>query len=138
MRHRIEFDEDGAPLRRTTPPPGDFEDARPGIASDAAAWGDAPRHDLEPVEEVLDSVLGRFAAPERTALQRIAASWARVCGPSWADAEPVRYDGDVLVVEVPSGLVASRLQFDTTRVIAGLREAPGVEVRRIRFRVTKA
>jgi hypothetical protein len=138
MTNRTEFDDDGAPLRRATPPPSDFTDTRPGIVPDAQVWGDAPRRDLEAVEEVLDTVLGRFAAPERTALQHIAASWDEVCGPSWSEAEPVRCDGDTLIVEVSSGLVASRLQFDTTRVLAGLREGPARAIRRIRFRVRKA
>jgi hypothetical protein len=138
MTYRTEFDEDGAPLRRATPAPSDFEDARPGIASDSQVWGDTPRHDLEAVEEVLDTVLGRFAAPERTALQHVIASWDAVCGPSWSEAVPVRCDGDVLVVEVPNGLVASRLQFDTTRVVAGLCKGQPGAVRRIRFRVKKA
>jgi len=137
MKYRTEFDEDGAPLRRTTTPQGDFEDARPGIASDTRVWGDAPRRNLEAVEEVLDTVLGRFAAPERTALQQIAASWETVCGPAWSEAEPVRCDGDTLVVEVPNGLVASRLQFDTTRVLASLRNGPANAIRKIRFRVRK-
>ncbi len=137
MTHRMEFDDDGAPLRRATRPPADFEDSRPGVASDAQVWGEAPRHDLEAVEEVLDTVLGRFAAPERTALQHIVATWDLVCGPAWSEATPVRIDGDTLVVEVPNGLVASRLQFDTTRVLAGLREGPADTVRTIRFRVKR-
>lgn len=137
MTYRTEFDEDGAPLRRATPPPSDFDDARPGVASDTQVWGDAPRRNLEAVEEVLDTVLGRFAAPERTALQQITAAWDTVCGPAWSEAVPVRCEADALVVEVPNGLLASRLQFDTTRVLAGLRDASDVDVRRIRFRVSK-
>ncbi|MDJ0961023.1 MAG: DUF721 domain-containing protein [Acidimicrobiia bacterium] len=137
MTYHLEFDDDGAPVRRADPPPGDFEDARPGVAADAQVWGDEPRHDLEAVEDVLDTVLGKFVAPERSTLQGIIASWESVCGPAWSEAKPVRYDDDTLTVEVPNGLLASRLQFDTTRVLAGLRKGPAQAVRTIRFRVKR-
>ena len=40
-------------------PEPDFVDGRPGYGVGATVWGDAPRGDLDAVEDVLDSVLGR-------------------------------------------------------------------------------
>lgn len=118
-------------------PDPDFCDTRPWLAAGASVWGVPERGDLEGVGEALDGVLGRFAGSSGAALQEINAIWDSVTGPEWSTARPARLDGDTLIVEVPDGTVASRLRFDSPRVVAALRSVAGGRVKRARFRVAR-
>ena len=132
----VEDLEDQDPVVPVLPEP-DFIDTRPGVTEGATAWGAEPRGDLNPVEDVLDRVLGRFAGTPRSTLQEITTIWEAVTGPSWAGTTPVRITEGTLVVEVPDGITASRLQFDSSQVIRALRDVAGGQVRTVRFRVAR-
>jgi len=139
MTRRSWTNRDGDDEHIETPslPEPDYTDPRPAYTHGAAVWGDAPRRSLKAVEEVLDGVLGRFAGSPRSALEQIAAAWEGIAGPAWEGTRPVRITGAALVVEVPSGIVASRLQFDTARVVGELRGFAGGTLRAVRFSVAR-
>jgi hypothetical protein len=128
--------DDREPAEPRIPDP-DFCDTRPWLAAGASVWGVPERGDLEEVGEALDGVLGRFAGSAGAALQQINAIWESVTGPEWHTARPARLGGDTLIVEVPDGMVASRLQFDSPRVVAALRSVAEGRVKRVRFRVAR-
>jgi hypothetical protein len=115
----------------------DFRDERPGYAHGASAWGEPPRGGLEPMHELMDGVLGRLARPEQSTLDAVKEAWASAVGEAWKSACPVGVERETLVVEVPDGLTASRLQFDVTRVVGELRRAVGPRLVTIRFRVPR-
>ena len=119
------------------PPEPDFIDVRPGVTHGATAWGDAPRGDLEAVEDVLDTVLGRFAGTPRSALQDIVAVWDAVTGAAWTGTTPAGLADGTLIVEVPDGMTATRLQFEGPQVVRALRNVAGGRVRKVRFRVAR-
>lgn len=101
--------------------------------------GDERRRDLEPVEAFLDGVLGRIGATRTSGLSAIRSGWLAATGPGWERTTPARLADGVLVVEVPDGTTASRLQFDQGRVIEVLNQMTGsTTVKTLRFRVTRA
>lgn len=130
-------DDDDEAMDAPAVPDSDFSDSRPGYAHGATVWGEAPRGGLEAVEEVLDGVLGQYAGSPSSDLQKVAAAWERIAGEAWKGTRPVRISGQTLVVEVPSGMVASRLQFDAARVVRELRGLAGGGLRSVRFSVTR-
>jgi hypothetical protein len=130
-------DDDDREAASSEAPDPDFTDTRPWIAAGASVWGTPERGDLEDVGEVLDGVLGRFAGAAGSTLQQISAVWEVATGPDWNAARPSRVVDDTLVVDVPDGMIASRLQFDVSRVIAALRPVAGGRVKRVRFRVAR-
>ena len=72
---------------------------------------------MEAVEDVLDNVLGRFAGTPRSALQDIVAVWDAVTGAAWTGTTPARLADGTLLVEVPDGMTATRLQFEGPQVV---------------------
>jgi hypothetical protein len=94
---------------------------------------DERRH-LAAIDEVVQAVVARYAGGG-SALAAVRRSFSEMAGPGWGDARPVRIDGATLVVEVPSGSLATNLRFDAPRVVAGLVAAglaPGVTAIRLR------
>jgi predicted nucleic acid-binding Zn ribbon protein len=103
------------------------------------ANGDEQRRDLEPVGAFLDGVLGRIGATRTSGLSAIRSGWLAATGPGWERTTPERLADGVLVVEVPDGTTASRLQFDQVRVIKVLNQMTGsATVKALRFRVARA
>ena len=136
-RYFRQTDDDGAPLKPEVTPEQDFIDRRPGVAPGATAWDVAPKRDLEAVEDVLDDVLGRFAGRGRSTIIEIVDRWQEIAGPDWAGTIPAAVEGDTLVVDVPDGTAASRLQFDALRVVRRLGAVGGGGIRKVRFRVVR-
>jgi len=100
---------------------------------------DKPRRDLAPVGEVLDAVLGRFAGPGHAARAQLFEQWQAIAGPTWAGTRPLQVDSrHVLVVEVPSGAIASRLRFDVSGLVGRIDAALGGDVvESVRLKVTR-
>jgi predicted nucleic acid-binding Zn ribbon protein len=99
---------------------------------------DEERRDLEPVEAFLDGVLARIGATRTSGLATIRTGWLAATGPGWERTAPARLVDGVLVVEVPDGTTASRLQFDQTRVVTALNAIAGPNtVKTLRFRVVR-
>ena len=134
---RHEHDNEAKDAAVALPEP-DFEDTRAGYTEGASAWGEAPRRQLEPMDQLLDGVLGRLAQPGQAGLSAVLDVWEQAAGSGWQHAKPVRLDEGTLVVEVPDGLTASRLQFDTQRLIDTLRGTTSGAVEKVRFRVAKS
>ena len=132
------FDHDDTTSDEPVSPPPDFEDTRIGYTEGATAWGEPPRRRLEPMDHLLDGVLGRLAQPHHAGLPAVIEAWEEAAGPGWEHAKPVRLDDGTLTVEVPDGLTASRLQFDTRRLIEALGGTTGGAVGNVRFRVAKS
>lgn len=100
---------------------------------------DEQRRKLEPVEAFLDGVLARIGATRTSGLSTIRAGWVEAAGPGWERTTPARLADGVLVVQVPDGTTASRLQFDQVRVIAAVNQLTGsTTVKTLRFRVARA
>jgi hypothetical protein len=78
---------------------------------------EAPRRDLEPLGDVLESVLGRFAGTGHGSLARLQHSWVAIAGDPWHSATPVRLSEGLLTVEVRDGTAASRLRFETANLL---------------------
>ncbi len=135
-RHR-DVDDDLVDEAPAIPDP-DFADPRPAYADEAVLWGTPRPHDLEAVGQVLDGVLGRFAGTPASALEQVKAVWPNVSGDAWSTARPVQIQGTVLVMEVPNGTVASRLQFEEGRLLEVLRGVAGGSIERVRFRVARS
>jgi hypothetical protein len=89
---------------------------------------------LAAIDEIVQAVVARYTGGG-SALAALRRSFSEMAGPGWVDARPVRIDGATLVVEVPSGSLATNLRFDAPRVVAGLVAAglaPGVTAIRLR------
>jgi len=96
------------------------------------------RRELEAVGELLDGVLARIGGGRRPTVMVVRDRWSEVAGPGWDQGEPVQVRDHVLTVEVPDGVTASRLRYDTgplLRRISGLIGAE--EITSIRLRVTR-
>ena len=100
---------------------------------------DERRGDLEPVGDVLDQVLGRFAGPGPGTRVMLFDQWQAIAGPKWAETRPISVDPrGVLVVEVASGATASRLRFEEAGLLGRIKAAVGEDVvNGIRFRVAR-
>ena len=106
---------------------------------------DGRRRDLEPVADVLDAVLGRFAGSatdNRGSLPKfhlVSTNWDTIANETWQQTRPVRIDDEgVLVVDVSSGAVASKLRFETTALMQQIDRVIGHGgVTAIRLRVTR-
>ena len=97
------------------------------------------RRELVAVDDVLDSVIARIGAAAVTGLAAVRDAWPRVSGAGWEGTRPARLVRGVLTVEVPDGVTASRLRFDSGRLLAELtRELPDADVRSLALRVAGA
>jgi hypothetical protein len=97
------------------------------------------RRELEPVADVLDVVLGRFAGTPQGASLQIFERWDAVAGSEWQHTTPVKIDEKgVLVVDVPDGGAATRLRFESDALVAAIeRELGEGLVSGIRLRVAR-
>lgn len=99
---------------------------------------DERRRDPERIETLLDGILARLGVGPEATLTVLRSRWPEATGPGWGGTSPVRFEGGVLVVEVPDGVTASRLQYDRTRVVARLNAvAAEAQVVDVRFRVAR-
>jgi hypothetical protein len=100
---------------------------------------DKNRRDLTNVSDVLDGLIARIAGTTGGLLLHLKTQWSALAGSSWEGrSQPVRIDGDALIVEVENGSVASLLRFETTTLLTDLEEALGsLPFTKVRLRVQR-
>ena len=100
---------------------------------------DGERRQLQPVGDVLDLVLARFAGPSPVARSALFEQWDSIAGATWRGTRPIELDPrQVLVVEVADGAAASKLRFETSRLVDRIEESLGSRiVASVRLRVRR-
>ncbi len=79
------------------------------------------RRDLVAVGDLIDKVLGKVARADVAPIVQLRRGWDEVAGEWAGKCTPVGIRNGVLTVEVGSGLDASKLRFESERLLAGVR-----------------
>lgn len=104
----------------------------------AVTMTDERRKELESVGDLLDGVLARIGGGRRPTIMVVRDRWGEVAGPGWDSGEPVQVRDGVLTVEVPDGVTASRLRYDTAPLLRRISGMIGAEeITSIRLRVAR-
>ncbi|GBE24978.1 hypothetical protein BMS3Bbin02_01260 [bacterium BMS3Bbin02] len=100
---------------------------------------DKNKRDLTNVSDVLDGLIARIAGTTGGVLLHLKKAWPELAGPSWSGrSDPVRIDGDTLVIEVENGSVASLLRFESPTLLSDLESALGsLPFTKVRLRVRR-
>ncbi len=98
-----------------------------------------PKSQPQPVGELVDKVLADLGGGATARAVRIVEAWAEAVGPEIAHhSRPVAIRGEVLEVDVDTGVWCQQLQLRTPEILVALRDAVGADApSRVWLRVGK-
>jgi predicted nucleic acid-binding Zn ribbon protein len=98
---------------------------------------DPERREPEPIDDLLGSIIERVGADKDLAISELVASWESIVPEAWRGrSRPIGVRERTLLVEVPSGAVASLLRYDSASLVSVVTDRFGPDlVHSVRFRV---